>query len=170
MGAKSQVMLPHGDSGGQRPAGSQRCAGLRGAEGRTRDQRDGGWGAVRALSPGRLGDPIPPPSCRDAQALPGAVKRSRTTPAAEVCAEREGEGDAASKAPRGTGAGRASCSPGSLHSWGHKGRARSPKSAQTLRAPKTRFSTSETSTDAQPGPPDCKTSLFSHRKVLRQDR
>ena len=49
-GAKSQVMLPHGDSGGQRPAGSQHCAGLRGAEGRTRDQRDGGWGAVSAQS------------------------------------------------------------------------------------------------------------------------
>lgn len=40
--------------------------------------------------PGRLRDPIPPPPCRDAQALPGAVKRGRTTPAAKLCAEREG--------------------------------------------------------------------------------
>ena len=114
----------HGDSGGQRLAGCQRCARLRGAEGRSRDQgeTEDGAGSEHTV-PGRLRVPIPPSSCRDSQVLPRGVKQSRTTPAAKVRAARQGpetdgKGSAASKAPRGQGLGKlpaaqGHCIPGS---------------------------------------------------------
>lgn len=64
---------PHGDSGGQRLAGCQRCAGLRGAEGRSRDQERRRRGVVRAHSPWEAQGPHP---SFFLQRFPGAAQRS----------------------------------------------------------------------------------------------
>ena len=184
MGVKSQVMFPHGDSGGQRLEGCQRYPGPRGAEGRIRDQgeTEDGEGSEHTV-PGRLSVPIPPSSCRDSQALPRRVKQSRTTPATKVCAawqgpEKEGEGSAASKAPRGTGVGKASCSPGSLHPWEHREEPRARNRCQLRRDVSPPVSTAPRCNSAQQGRQlmhsqdhlTAGTSFFSHRKVLRQHR
>lgn len=171
-------MLAYGDSGRQRPAGSQRCAGFRAAEESTREQGQMEEGAGRGQSArrptGRLRVPIIPSSHRDVQALSWRGEHSRDHTCFQgvrsLAGTREGGrgqcrfGDAergcagesfpqspVTESPGGTKEDPDPCVTRSLpHQCKHRRDASPPVSA----AAKMLFSTTNMPVRTQPGPPD----------------